>query len=508
MRFKLSIMLVLLTLGISACNTTPSIQPTTELTVTIEGQGQVTSNPTGIDCTETCSESFDRGSQITLSAIPQEGYHFSGWEGKGCAAATTCTFNLAGATTSILAKFEQDSTQTMTELTVTIEGQGQVTSNPVGIDCTETCSESFNQGSQIVLTATPAAGYRFDSWEGQGCAAATTCTFDLSGTAASVLARFEIDDANTNLDVVDDSYTVIVGTTLYVGTTRPADGVGAEVVGILSNDTDVAQISSNTAADIGVTLSSTGHFSYAPTTTGTASFSYTAEDTAGNSATGIVTITSIPANPAYPESRVKVLNPSMNPLNMSISGTLNYPGDVFYMIPGTYFSTGFNLKPEQQLIGSGVEFVLGGVSLALKSTRPTLTQYGGYPYALVRITNDVKLSGFDIEVQEFVPTPAHPTLQERHGISVSEFDAVTGGDIVVEELEVRNASMVGIYLSATGAADSVTLRNVTVTNPGRHDTLDPFQGHGIILSNSTTNVLENVTVTGEKAGFEKIFYVP
>jgi hypothetical protein len=299
-----------------------------------------------------------------------------------------------------------------------------------------------------------------------------------------------------------------VGTTLYVGDARPASGVGPEAASVLANDTDAAQISSSTATSAGITLSTAGHFSYAPTSVGTTSFNYTAQDAAGNEATATVTITSIPANPAYPESRVKVLNPTMNPLNMSISGTLNYPGDVFYMVPGAYFSTGFDLKPEQQLIGSGVDFVVGGLTLAEASSKPILTQYDGYPYALIRLANDVQLRGFIIDVQPFIPSPAHAEPQERHGISILPSKPVTGGDLVLEELEVRNSSMVGINLSISGSADSVTLRNVTVTNPGRLETLSSEQGHGIILSNSTTNTLENVVVTGEKAGFEKIRYVP
>jgi hypothetical protein len=502
MRLNIVATLILLFL-MSACNTTPPLEDTRELTVKIVGQGQVTSSPAGIDCAETCTESFKKGTQIILTATPKPGFRFSKWVGQGCTIATTCTVNLESKTL-VQATFEKDPDPgKTTDLTVIIEGNGQVISEPLGIECPETCTERFDQGTQVTLLATPEFGYQFKGWEGQGCTTASTCTFSLEGATESVVAKFEAE--SDLVDAVDDTYTVFVGTTLYVGITRPAGGVGAEVAGILSNDTNVTEISSSTAAGVGITLSTTGHFSYAATEVGTKTFTYTAE---GDSEDATVTITSIPANPAYPESRVKVLNPSMNPLNMSISGSLNYPGDVFYMLPGTYFSTGFNLKPEQQLIGSGVEFVLGGVSLAPKSTRPTLTQYDGYPYALVRITNDVRLSGFDIEVQPFAPSPAHPTPQERHGISISEFDAVTGGDIIVEELEVRNSGMVGIYFPATAAANSVTLRNVSVVNPGSHDMLDAFQGHGIILTNSTTNILENVTVTGEKAGYAKIFYVP
>jgi uncharacterized repeat protein (TIGR01451 family) len=56
-------------------------------------------------------------------------------------------------------------------LTVTAAGNGKVTSNPAGIDCglgSTTCQAMYNNGTVVTLTATPAAGARFDHWE-KGC---------------------------------------------------------------------------------------------------------------------------------------------------------------------------------------------------------------------------------------------------------------------------------------------------------------------------------------------------
>jgi hypothetical protein len=56
-------------------------------------------------------------------------------------------------------------------LTVVVAGSGKVTSNPPGIDCglgSFTCEAMYENGTVVTLTATPAAGARFDHWQ-NGC---------------------------------------------------------------------------------------------------------------------------------------------------------------------------------------------------------------------------------------------------------------------------------------------------------------------------------------------------
>jgi streptogramin lyase len=55
-------------------------------------------------------------------------------------------------------------------LTLSInQGEGTVVSSPAGLECTgrsgDECDAEFEQGSKITLTASPAAGYRFYSWQ-------------------------------------------------------------------------------------------------------------------------------------------------------------------------------------------------------------------------------------------------------------------------------------------------------------------------------------------------------
>jgi hypothetical protein len=78
-------------------------------------------------------------------------------------------------------------------------GSGTVTSSPPGINCGSTCSGTYTGGSIVTLTATAAAGSRFDGWSGAAdCADGvvtvnqnTTCTatFTSVGTATLKVGR-------------------------------------------------------------------------------------------------------------------------------------------------------------------------------------------------------------------------------------------------------------------------------------------------------------------------------
>src|SRR5207245_2297156 len=68
-------------------------------------------------------------------------------------------------------------------------GNGTVTSNPPGINCGNTCSASYNSGTQVTLTATPDFLWAFAGWSGGGCSGTGRCTVTITANT-TVTARF------------------------------------------------------------------------------------------------------------------------------------------------------------------------------------------------------------------------------------------------------------------------------------------------------------------------------
>lgn len=58
------------------------------------GTGNVSSNPSGISCGETCGAEFATGAVVTLTATAEDGSIFAGWSGGGCSGTANCVINL------------------------------------------------------------------------------------------------------------------------------------------------------------------------------------------------------------------------------------------------------------------------------------------------------------------------------------------------------------------------------------------------------------------------------
>jgi hypothetical protein len=163
------------------------------LTVTKDGTGSgtVTSNPAGIDCGDTCEAQFENGSTVVLTATPATGSQAVVWGG-ACSGASgnTCSVTMDDAKT-VTATFNVPPGQQ--QLAVTKSGLGTVTSSPAGINCGNTCTNSFNEGVTVTLTASPANGEAV-IWGG-ACADASgnSCTVTMSEARnVSVAFTFEV----------------------------------------------------------------------------------------------------------------------------------------------------------------------------------------------------------------------------------------------------------------------------------------------------------------------------
>ena len=125
------------------------------------GSGTVTSNPAGINCGADCSESYNNGTVVTLTATAAAGSTFAGWSGDADCIDGSVTMTASKTCTATFNKLRY--TLTVTKAGT---GSGALTSSPAGVNCGTDCSDSYNSGAVVTLTAAPAAGSTFAGWSG------------------------------------------------------------------------------------------------------------------------------------------------------------------------------------------------------------------------------------------------------------------------------------------------------------------------------------------------------
>lgn len=163
------------------------------LQVTKSGTGQsgglVTSTPSGINCGSTCSQSYDAGTRVTLTAQGSASAVFTGWSGP-CSGTGTCILTMSQAQ-SVTANFQAPAPGNY-PLDVSVSGSGNVSSNPSGINCgngSSACAQEETGNSNVTLTATPSGAATFLGWTGACTGSSTQCIVTMS-QARSVAAAF------------------------------------------------------------------------------------------------------------------------------------------------------------------------------------------------------------------------------------------------------------------------------------------------------------------------------
>jgi hypothetical protein len=163
--------------------------------------GTITSDPPGIDCGDDCSEAFAGGTEVTLTALPDAGSNFVGWDGACFGTDPTCELTMT-LNRSVTASFEPVGLTYILDVTRTGTGDGTVTSSPAGIDCGDDCEGTYLGGTSVQLTAAAGADSTFTGWGG-ACSGMGDCTVTMNA-ARSVIASFR-SDTTPEVMIYDDA---------------------------------------------------------------------------------------------------------------------------------------------------------------------------------------------------------------------------------------------------------------------------------------------------------------
>ena len=154
--------------------------PVAEHTVTVTTAGGGTASAS--------STSATAGTEITLTATPNTGYHFKEWQViSGGVAIENNKFLMPDTNVEVKAFFEEGAPPAPTKYTVTVttEGGGTASASPA----------KTAAGTEITLTATPNTGYHFKEWQVESPAGLviTNNKFTMPDSNVAIKAIFEED---------------------------------------------------------------------------------------------------------------------------------------------------------------------------------------------------------------------------------------------------------------------------------------------------------------------------
>jgi len=132
---------------------TMSAPETCTLTMKVDGNGSTTPS--------VGRHTYDAGTEVDISAAADAGWEFDSWSGDVTNPSSSSTTVTVDADKSVVANFIEISPG-LHRLTASCEpnGAGSLTLSPPGE------ANQYESGASVKLTATPAAGYIFDTWSG------------------------------------------------------------------------------------------------------------------------------------------------------------------------------------------------------------------------------------------------------------------------------------------------------------------------------------------------------
>jgi uncharacterized repeat protein (TIGR02543 family) len=158
------------------------------LTVEIVGYGDVTKILDKL--------SYTPGEEVTLTAIPDPGWTFSGWSGDVTSSNNPLQITING-NTSLTATFTKN--EYLISLSVDPDGKGTINSN---------ASAPYEYGQQVELTAVPESGWKFKGWNGGVTSTENPLTVTVTDNL-SITAEFEPDGYSLTVIVEPDGYGLV-----------------------------------------------------------------------------------------------------------------------------------------------------------------------------------------------------------------------------------------------------------------------------------------------------------
>lgn len=155
-------------------------KPTTfTLTILLEGQGSV-NPPVG-------TQTYDDGTVVHLTATPSSDWEFEEWIGEVANNASASNTIVMNKNQTVKAVFKEKE-EPVVEYTLTLRVDGQGVVNPsVGV-------HTYNEGTIVILIATPEYGWEFKEWVGKVANIGNPETTVLLNENKTVTAVFEKED--------------------------------------------------------------------------------------------------------------------------------------------------------------------------------------------------------------------------------------------------------------------------------------------------------------------------
>lgn len=280
--------------AVTAVNGTAQVGSNTPLTLTVtSANGTVAKNPD--------QATYTYGTNVTLTATPNTGYTFSNWSGDIASTLNPVTVSMT-TNKNIVANYA------INTYTLTVNAaNGTVVKSPD--------QATYNYGSTVLLTATPAAGYTFSGWSGDASGTANPLSVTMSSNK-NITASFAANVAPTLTLSPAGPYAVDEGSALTITAVGNDVNVGDVLVYSYTSSPTITGATFNT---------STGVFSWTPKVNEAGTYTLTFKVTDGKVTTPTQVVTTVTVNKVNlpPTLTLSPAGPYLVYENESITITLN-----------------------------------------------------------------------------------------------------------------------------------------------------------------------------------------